>query len=117
QNLPELGLAGDLGIEVERLGIHRQRGESEVVGLCHCAGEPVLHAQAHGQLLEPAAPNTVDVHARKLSARASRWSGAAMAMSASDRSRSDLPARRATPCSVTTTSTVWRGMVTAVPAA
>src|SRR5271155_1233340 len=45
-------------------------------------------------------------------AKESRWSGCAIAINASARSAEVLSSRRATPCSVTTASTIDRGMVT-----
>ena len=44
---------GERRIEVQRLGVHRQRGEQDVVGLGDGAAGPVQITHAYLELLEP----------------------------------------------------------------
>src|SRR5215216_4955378 len=55
QRTAELGRSRELVIEMQRLGVERERREQHVVGLGHRARERVLYHEADGELLVPLA--------------------------------------------------------------
>ena len=61
---------GERGIQVQRLGVHRQRGEQDVVGLGDGAAGPVLVAHTRLELLEP--QTALDDHPLSSQARLAR---------------------------------------------
>ena len=52
QPLTEFRLLGKLGVEMERLQVHGQGREQQVVGLGYGPPRLMLHHQAHGEFLE-----------------------------------------------------------------
>src|SRR5208282_5875881 len=52
QPLAELCLLGELGVEMERLQVHGQRGEQQIIGLGYGPSRLMLHHQTHGEFLK-----------------------------------------------------------------